>query len=111
MSDFVIREWNLAPHPGDQAPLHVHHCGDEAFSVLDGLLEVQDGDRRLRLETGEFHVVTAGTAHTFATVADCTARVLVVMNPEIDELIQALHCGEVADRAALWARYHSALVD
>jgi len=32
--DFVIREWNLSPYPGDLAPLHVHHAGDEAFIVL-----------------------------------------------------------------------------
>ena len=34
MADFVIREWNLAPYPDDQAPRHIHHCSDEAFYVL-----------------------------------------------------------------------------
>lgn len=42
MADFDIREWTLDPYPGDQAPLHIHHRGDEAFYVLDGRLDVQD---------------------------------------------------------------------
>lgn len=44
MADFVIREWNLAPYPDDQAPRHIHHCSDEAFYVLDGQLEVLVND-------------------------------------------------------------------
>lgn len=110
MNDFVIREWSLEPHDGDQAPLHVHHLGDEAFYVLDGLLDVQDGESRHRLEAGGLHVVRAGSAHTFATVGDTRARVLVVMTPEIDALVTAIHSGEVDDMAALWARHHSSMV-
>ncbi|MGH3508727.1 MAG: cupin domain-containing protein [Nocardioidaceae bacterium] len=110
MADFVIREWTLAPYAGDQAPLHIHHRSDEAFYVLDGLLDVQDGADRHRLVTGQFHVVTAGSMHTFATVSDAPVRVLAVMTPEIDELVRRLHGGEIEDVAALWARYHSSLV-
>ena len=110
MADFVIREWTLDPYPGDQAPLHVHHRGDEAFYVLAGRLDVQDGDTRRRLEAGRLHVVAAGSAHTFATVDDSPVRVLVVMTPEIDQLIQRLHAEKVHDMAALWAEHHSSLV-
>lgn len=110
MSGFVIREWNLSPFPGDMAPLHVHHAGDEAFIVLDGRLEVQDGPTRHLLESGQLHVVKAGAAHTFATVGDEGARVLCVMTPEIDALIQRLHEPGV-DVAAVWAAHHSSLVE
>lgn len=110
MSDFVIREWRLRPYPGDQAPLHVHHRGDEGFIVLDGRIEVQDGATRHRLERGQLHVVRAGSAHTFATVGDEGARVLCVMTPEIDRLVRRLHEPDVADLAAVWAEHHSALV-
>lgn len=110
MPDFVIREWTLQPYPGDQAPLHVHHRGDEAFYVLDGRLDVQDGDSRHRLAAGDLHVVSAGSVHTFATVDDTPARVLVVMTPEIDRLIQRLHAGDIGDMAALWSEHHSSLV-
>ena len=52
MADFVIREWNLRPHPGDQAPVHVHHAGDEGFIVLEGRIAVQDSGARHVLEAG-----------------------------------------------------------
>jgi quercetin dioxygenase-like cupin family protein len=109
VADFVIREWRLDPFPGNQAPLHVHHRGDEAFYVLDGMLDVQDGATRHRLEPGGLHVVTAGSPHTFATVGDTGASVLVVMTPEIDALVAALHSGQHADVVTLWERYHSSL--
>jgi mannose-6-phosphate isomerase-like protein (cupin superfamily) len=109
MPDFVIREWTLQPYDGDQAPLHLHHRGDEAFYVLDGRIDVQDGDTRHRLEAGQLHVVEAGRVHTFATVdTDRPARVLVVMTPEIDRLIQRLHDAAV-DPASVWAEHHSSL--
>jgi mannose-6-phosphate isomerase-like protein (cupin superfamily) len=108
VADFVIREWNLEPYPGDMAPLHVHHRGDEAFIVLEGRLAVQDAGVRHVLEVGELHVVQAGSAHTFATVGGEGARVLCVMTPEIDALIQRLHEPGV-DLSAVWAQHHSSL--
>lgn len=110
MADFVIREWNLSPYPGDMAPLHVHHAGDEGFIVLEGRLAVQDAGTRHVLEAGQLHVVRAGAAHTFATVGDEGARVLCVMTPEIDSLIQRLHDPDVVDLAAVWAEHRSSLV-
>lgn len=54
MPAFVIREWNLVPYPGDQAPVHVHHRGDEAFYVLDGASMSPEIDRLVtRLHSGE----------------------------------------------------------
>ena len=42
-------DWSLteiAGHPGDMVPLHVHHEEDEVFHVLEGALELfVDGDR------------------------------------------------------------------
>jgi quercetin dioxygenase-like cupin family protein len=50
MSGFVIRDWRLLASEGDQAPLHVHHGGEQAFIRLDGQLQVeaeqQPDDRR-----------------------------------------------------------------
>ncbi len=110
MSDFVIREWNPEPYPGDMAPLHVHHAGDEGFIVLEGRLAVQDAGVRHVLEAGQLHVVRAGAAHTFATIGDEGARVLCVMTPEIDSLIQRLHAADVGDIDAVWAAHRSSLV-
>ena len=112
MPDFVIRRWDLAHYPGDQAPPHVHHGSDEAFCVLRGRLEVLFGDTRRILEPGEFLTVPAGTTHTFATVDPDGADVLAVMAPEVDQLVAALHAAPTDDeRAEVWARYHSAVVD
>jgi quercetin dioxygenase-like cupin family protein len=106
MADFVIREWELEFHAGDQAPPHVHHRSDEAFCVLDGRLEVLLGDVRHVLEPGEHITVPAGTVHTFATV-DGGARVLAIMTPEVDRLVTALHTATDEERPAVWARHHS----
>lgn len=111
MTDFVIRRWDLEPYPGDQAPPHVHRRSDEAFCVLEGQLEVLVGDTRHLLGPGDYLTVPAGTTHTFATVGTTGVRVLVVMTPEVDELIAALH-GAATDeeRAGVWAKYNSAVV-
>lgn len=111
MADFVLREWNLAPNPGDQAPPHVHHQSDEAFIVLGGQLEVLMGDERRVLNAGESALIPAGTVHTFATHGSAASRVIAVMTPEIDELIQALHSGSDEPRADIWARYHACVAN
>jgi quercetin dioxygenase-like cupin family protein len=112
VDDFVVRRWDLEPYPGDQAPPHVHHRSAEAFCVLRGRLEVLVGDTRRVLEQGDYVTVPAGTTHTFATVDTAGAQVLVVMTQEVDQLVQALHTAPTdEDRAAVWARYNSEIVE
>lgn len=110
MPDFVIRDWQLDPYEGDQAPTHVHHAGEEAFICIDGDLEVVvDGVRR-RVAPGEHVVVPRGTAHTFASPGG--GHVLAVMSPEIADLIDGFHTARTdEERAALWARCRSSIVD
>ena len=110
MADFVLRRWDLDPHPGDQAPLHVHRSGDEGFVVLQGRLDVVLGTRRQRLESGEFIVVPAGTPHTFATVGNEPVSLVVSMTPDIDELVRTLHTVSPEERPAVWARFDSVVV-
>jgi mannose-6-phosphate isomerase-like protein (cupin superfamily) len=110
MADFVLRRWDLDPYPGDQAPLHVHHSGDEGFVVLQGLLDVVLDAKRHRLEAGEFIVVPAGTPHTFATVGDEPVSLVVSMTPDIDELVRMLHRVPPEEMPAVWARFDSAVV-
>jgi len=110
VADFVIRQWDLAPYPGDQAPPHVHHGSDGAFYVLDGELEVLEGEERRMLAAGELACIAAGTVHTFANRGPGRTRILVVMTPEIDALITALHGGEGGPAEAIWARYNASVV-
>jgi quercetin dioxygenase-like cupin family protein len=110
MTDFVIRDWHVDPYEGDQAPLHVHHAGEEAFVCIEGDLEVTiDGDRR-RIPPGGFIVVPRGAQHTFALRGG--GHVLAVMSPEIAELVEGLHADLTEDeRAALWERHRSSPVE
>jgi quercetin dioxygenase-like cupin family protein len=109
VADFVLREWNLASYPGDQAPPHIHHRSDEAFIVLDGQLEVLVGNERRVLTAGQSALIPAGTVHTFATHGAGSTRVVAVMTPEIAELILALHSGSDEPMAAIWARYNASV--
>jgi quercetin dioxygenase-like cupin family protein len=109
VSQFVIRDWQLDPYDGDQAPLHVHHAGDEAFICIDGDLQVLVGDVRRSVEPGTFVFIPRGTAHTFA--APTGAHVLAVMSPHVAELIDRLHDAATdADSRSLWEQFDSALV-
>lgn len=112
MPDFVIREWALRPYPGDQAPPHVHFSSDEAFYVLEGQMEFLVGTDRTVVPAGTLVVVPRGTTHTFATVGDSDARILVVMTPEVAALVEALHAPDLtADaQAEIWRRHNSAVV-
>jgi mannose-6-phosphate isomerase-like protein (cupin superfamily) len=110
VADFVLRHWDLAPYPGDQAPPHIHHRSDEAFIVLDGELEVLVGDERRVLTAGESATVPAGIVHTFGTHGQAGCRIIAVMTPEIDELIAALHdASPGAETDAVWARYNASV--
>lgn len=112
VADFVVREWALRPYPGDQAPPHVHFEADEAFYVLDGELEVLVGERRTVVPAGTLVMVPRGTTHTFATVGDAGARILVVMAPEVADLIDALHEPDLTPeaKAGIWRDHRSAVV-
>ena len=108
MSDFVVRDWRLDANRGDQAPLHVHHGGEEAFICLEGQLEVEVDGVRHGVDPGAFIVVPRGAVHTFATPGG--AHVIAVMSPEIAELIDKLHEPmSAAESKDLWDRNHWSL--
>jgi mannose-6-phosphate isomerase-like protein (cupin superfamily) len=106
--DFVIQDWHLDASDGDQAPVHVHHAGQEAFICIEGDLEVVVDGVRTTVAPGGFVLVPPGAPHTFASRRG--GHVIAVMSAEIAELIEALHA-ELTDeeRAAQWDRYRSSL--
>ncbi len=93
--DFVIAEWSdpggLAGEPRLIAPLHLHHHDDEAWYVLEGVLNVQNGDELLEVPAGTAALVKAGTPHTYWNPRPGPARYLLIMTPRIYSLIQAIH--------------------
>ena len=107
-TDFVIQDWRLEPYEGDQAPVHVHHAGEEAFICLGGDLSVLIDGAPSPVPPGGFVVVPRGTPHTFASRGG--AHVLAVMSPEIADLVDGLHADlDDQQRAQLWERCHSSL--
>ena len=107
MTAFVMRRWDLQHFPFPQAPLHIHHQGDEAFVVLSGALDVTLDSEVRRLQAGEFVLIEAGTQHTFATVDDTPTSVLVAMTPDVDALVRELHEVPEEERPLVWARHNS----
>jgi len=91
---FSLMERTL-PRGGRMPPAHSHVGNDEAYFVLDGLVEFHVGGEVFEGSTGTFVLVPAGEAHTFGNTADTPARLLVLHAPALD--------GYFADLEQLWA--------
>ncbi len=48
---------------GDKVPFHTHDDEDELFYVLEGELDIIDGDGEFTLRAGEFYIVRRGSEH------------------------------------------------
>ncbi len=48
---------------GDKVPFHTHEDEDELFYVLEGELDIIDGDGKFTLRAGEFYIVRRGSEH------------------------------------------------
>ncbi len=76
---FALFEGTVPPGAG---PLpHVHRREDEAFYVLEGELEILDGDRTFTATAGSYVYIPRGVLHRFKNVAETTARLLVFFAP------------------------------
>ena len=73
--EFTLGGWESGP------VLHAHGAVDEAFFVVNGLLEAQLGDERVRAPTGAFLWVPRGTAHTFANAGPKPVHVVALATP------------------------------
>ncbi|MFG2893103.1 cupin domain-containing protein [Streptomyces sp. NPDC048248] len=67
--------------PGGGPPPHIHHKEDEAFYLLEGELELVNGDRQLTAEAGSFVFVPHGTVHGFKNVSDQPCKMLIMFLP------------------------------
>jgi mannose-6-phosphate isomerase-like protein (cupin superfamily) len=48
---------------GDKVPLHTHDDEDELFFVLEGELDIIDGQEEVTVKPGEFYIVRRGREH------------------------------------------------
>ena len=68
-----------AGSPGPRPHLHLRH--EETFYVLEGLLTVRVGSRRIEATAGSFVVVPRGVVHQPSNPSAEPARVLLVFSP------------------------------
>jgi mannose-6-phosphate isomerase-like protein (cupin superfamily) len=107
----VIREWPASGVDHEVAPLHVHDADDEAWHVVSGALRFRLSDRVVVAEAGSTVLIPAGTAHTFGNAGPEPSRYIMILPARLDELINHLHEVDGAERAAVYARYESRLLE
>jgi mannose-6-phosphate isomerase-like protein (cupin superfamily) len=94
-NSFIIAEWqDQGGPPGPArliAPRHIHHHDDEAWYVLEGSLHVQSGENEIEAQAGASVLVPRGTPHTYWNPGPGRLRYLLIMTPNIFNLIQGIH--------------------
>jgi quercetin dioxygenase-like cupin family protein len=66
--------------PGMGPPPH-RHDWDEAYYILDGVVEFEIDGAVVRSSRGDFNYLPRGTVHGFKGASDATARVLIFAAP------------------------------
>jgi len=86
---FSLMERTLPPG-GRMPPAHRHVGNEEAYFVLDGIVEFRVADEVFQGTNGTFVLVPAGEAHTFGNTSDEPARLLVLHAPALDGYFEEL---------------------
>lgn len=86
---FSLMERTLPPG-GRMPPAHRHTGNEEAYFVLDGIVEFRVADDVFQGAHGTFVLVTAGESHTFGNTGDQPARLLVLHAPALDGYFEDL---------------------
>jgi mannose-6-phosphate isomerase-like protein (cupin superfamily) len=67
--------------PGSGPPPHIHHSVDEVYCLLEGELEILDGERTFTAEAGAVFRVPKGTLHAWRNATTEPARTLLFIVP------------------------------
>ncbi|HEY8081374.1 MAG TPA: cupin domain-containing protein [Acidimicrobiales bacterium] len=86
---FSLMERTL-PAGGRMPPAHRHGGNEEAYFVLDGLVEFQVEGELFEGAAGTYVHVGAGEAHTFGNTSAAAARLLVLHAPALDGYFEEL---------------------
>jgi quercetin dioxygenase-like cupin family protein len=73
--------WEAVVPPQAGPPPHVHKGEDEAYYVLEGELEILDGDRTITVRAGSFVYIPRGILHAFKNVGKIPSRMLLFVTP------------------------------
>jgi mannose-6-phosphate isomerase-like protein (cupin superfamily) len=98
--------------PGNGVPLHLHSKEEEHFIVLEGALDIANGDHRRDVPAGTSVTVKRGVPHAWCNPSDAPLHMLVVFSPgHIDGLFRAAAGVDDVDRiTAIAGRYGTQLV-
>lgn len=80
-TDGRLTFWEATVPPQSGPPPHIHHGEDEAYYVLEGELEVLDGDRTFTARAGSFVYIPRGALHRFQNIGSTPARMLILFTP------------------------------
>jgi mannose-6-phosphate isomerase-like protein (cupin superfamily) len=102
----------IVADPGNGVPLHTHNREDEHFIVVEGTLDIANGDRRWDAPAGTSVTVRRGVPHAWCNSSDAPLRMLVVFSPgQIEGLFRATAgVDDVGQITAIAARYGTKLV-
>jgi len=67
--------------PGGGPPLHIHHREEESLYLLEGVLDITLGKKKVKATTGDFVQIPRGTVHAFVNAGNTTARMLLFFSP------------------------------
>ncbi len=80
-TDGQLFVWEASVPPLGGPPPHIHHTQQEAYYLLEGELEIMDGERTFAASAGSFVYIPPGVVHSFRNTASTPARMLVWMTP------------------------------
>ena len=75
----MLFDGTVSPQLGP--PPHIHHREDEFYYVLEGELEILNGNSTFVASAGSFVQIPRGTLHRFKNVGATTARLLTFFTP------------------------------
>jgi mannose-6-phosphate isomerase-like protein (cupin superfamily) len=110
---YSLYRFDLQPAAGGPGP-HYHRMFAESFAVLDGDVELYDGERWVPAGPGDHLFIPAGVAHGFRHTADTPAALIMLSAPgapredyfaEIAEIVSAQRTMTREDWQELWARH------
>jgi quercetin dioxygenase-like cupin family protein len=79
--------------PGTFVPLHIHPKQDEFIHVIEGTLDLQLGEQKLRAGPGDLVRMPMGIPHAYYNNGQVTSRALFWVSPagKLKELFDQLH--------------------
>ncbi len=105
-SSFDVHEWS------GSGPdyLHVHHSDDEAWHILEGVLTFRFSDRVVEAPAGTTIFVPAGVPHSYFEAHGPT-RYLIIMTPNLRDLIAELHKTPMNQHSTVMRKYNSEILE